>query len=145
MIQIRKAVEADAESLSELSLAFNGVSRTVETIKKTLLASQPTAETILVAEESELIVGFACFQTLRSICYEQPWVEITELYVRPSHRRKGTGIALVSAAIAGARDAGASEVVLRVNVKNEAARNLYSKAGMSTHPNVVLFLPLQNY
>src|SRR5262249_32044980 len=100
-------------------------------------------ETVLVAEESVSIVGFLCFQVLRSICYDQPWVEITELYVRPSHRRNGTGLALVSAAIESAKTAGASELVLRVNVENDAARNLYAKAGLSALPDAVLCLPLE--
>jgi ribosomal protein S18 acetylase RimI-like enzyme len=144
MVQVRKAVSADAELLSELNLAFNGVNRTAERVRQALLDHEPTTETVLIAEESGLIVGFVCFQTLRSICYDHPWAEITELYVRPSHRRSGAGLTLVSAAITGAEIAGASEVILRVNVKNDAARNLYAKAGLSVLPDVVLHIPLQN-
>ena len=144
MVKVRKADSADAELLSELNLAFNGVNRTAERIRQALLDHEPTTETVLIAEESGSIVGFVCFQTLRSICYDQPWAEITELYLRPSHRRSGVGLTLVSAAIIGAETAGSSEVVLRVNIKNDAARNLYAKTGLSVVPDVVLHLPLQN-
>jgi hypothetical protein len=78
MIQIRNATEGDAQLLAELNQAFNGVNRPSDQIRRVLQTSGST-ETVLVAEESGTLVGFACFQTLRSVCYDSPWAEITEL------------------------------------------------------------------
>src|SRR5689334_10623105 len=80
MIQIRKATESDSQSLAELNQAFNSANRPSDQIRRVLQTSGAT-ETVLVAEESGAVVGFACFQTLHSICYDSPWTEITELYV----------------------------------------------------------------
>jgi ribosomal protein S18 acetylase RimI-like enzyme len=143
MIQIRKADSADAGSLSELNAAFNAVNRTAEVMRRALRDCEPS-ETVLVAEEAGSILGFACFQVIRSVCYDQPWAEITELYVRPSHRRVGVGFELVSAAITGAKDLGASEVLLRVNARNEAAKGLYAKAGLSGTQDTVYSLRLDD-
>jgi predicted N-acetyltransferase YhbS len=94
MIQIRKATESDSQSLAELNQAFNSVNRPSDQIRRVLQTSGAT-ETVLVAEESGAVVGFACFQTLHSICYDSPWTEITELYVTQTHRSSGVGKALV--------------------------------------------------
>jgi predicted N-acetyltransferase YhbS len=117
MIQIRKATEADAESLSELNHAFNEVNRSTEAIQKTLKDASST-ETTLLVEEAGLIVGFICFQTIRSICYDKPWVEITELYISDNHRRKHAGYALVCAAMSAAKEKGASEIIPSVITQN---------------------------
>jgi len=71
MIQIRKATADDAQSLAELNQAFNGVSRPTDEIRRALQISGST-ETVLVAEESGTLVGFACVQTLHSVCYGSP-------------------------------------------------------------------------
>jgi ribosomal protein S18 acetylase RimI-like enzyme len=136
MIQIRNATEGDAQLLAELNQALNGVNRPSDQIRRVLQTSGST-ETVLVAEESGTLVGFACFQTLRSVCYDSPWAEITELYVTPTHRGCGAGKALVREAIRQAQEAGASEILLRTNVKNEAAKSLFTKIGLRVASDVV--------
>ena len=83
------------------------------------------------------MVGFLCSQALRSLCYDEPWVEITELYVVPAHRGRGAGRALVGAAMRRAQEAGASEVVLRTNARNSAAQNLFARIGLEAAPQLV--------
>jgi ribosomal protein S18 acetylase RimI-like enzyme len=136
MIQIRKATERDSKSLAELNQAFNGVNRTSDQIRRVLQTSAAT-ETVLVAEESGAVVGFACLQTLHSICYDSPWTEITELYVKQTHRSSGVGKALVRDAIRQAQESGASEILLRTNVKNEAAQSLFTRFGLEPAPELV--------
>src|SRR5215831_4130720 len=130
MIQIRKATESDSQSLAELNQAFNSVNRPSDQIRRVLTSGG--TETVLVAEESGAVVGFACFQTLHSICYDSPWTEITELYVTHTHRRSGVGKALVGEAIRQAQESGASEIMLRTNVKNETAKSLFSQFGLES-------------
>lgn len=136
MIQIRKATEGDAQSLAELNQAFNGVNRDSDQIRR-VLQTGGSSETVLVAEESGTVVGFACFQTLHSICYDLCWTEITELCVTPSRRGCGVGRALVREAIRQAAEAGAAEIVLRTNVKNEAAQSLFTQMGLEPAPHAV--------
>jgi ribosomal protein S18 acetylase RimI-like enzyme len=136
MIQIRKAHEGDASHLVELNRAFNGVKRSSDDIRHCLQRTCST-ETVLVADEAGAVVGFACFQILHSFCYDSPSAEITELYVTPKYRRRGAGSALVREAISYARQAGASEILLRTNVKNEAAQALFTQVGIKIASDIV--------
>jgi len=55
--------------------------------------------------------------------------EILTLAVKPSARRRGLGQALVQAAAAGAREAGAGVLFLEVAADNAAAIALYARCG----------------
>ncbi len=136
MITVREATENDAQVLAELNDAFNGVRRSTEEVRRTMHAAV-SQERILLAEESGAPVGFLCCQALCSVCYDEPWVEITELYVAPTHRGRGAGRALMDAAIRYAQEASASEVVLRTNARNSAAQNLFARIGLEAAPQLV--------
>jgi ribosomal protein S18 acetylase RimI-like enzyme len=136
MITVREATEADAQVLAELNDAFNGVQRSAEQIREQMRAAE-SAETILLAEELGSTLGFLCFQALGSVCYDTTWVEITELYVVPAHRGHGAGRALVEEAMRRAEEADASELLLRTNVKNSVAQNLFARIGLETAPQIV--------
>ena len=56
-------------------------------------------------------------------------LEIKGLSVSVAHRRRGVGRALVLAAIAAAREAGALRLTLRVLSHNTDARSLYAACG----------------
>lgn len=129
MITIREASAPDADRLAALNRAFNGVERDAERIRHSLLAAA-SSETVLVAEEAGTVIGFLCLQTLCSMCYEAPWVEITELYVAPTRRGLGTGQALVRQAEVRAEEAGVSELLVRVNNRNAAAKALFKRMGL---------------
>ena len=141
MITVREATEHDAQVLAALNDAFNGVRRSTEEIRRAMHAA--AQEKTLLAEESGAAVGFLCCQALRSVCYDEPWVEITELYVAPTHRGRGAGRALIDAAIRHAQEAGASEVVLRTNARNSAAQNLFARIGLEAAPQLVFRTFLQ--
>src|SRR5215510_6027436 len=107
MIQIRKATESDSQSLAELNQAFNSVNRPSDQISRVLKTNGGT-ETVLEDEEYGDVVGFACFQTLLSICYDSSCTEITELYVTQTRRLYGVVKALVGEAIRQAQESFAS-------------------------------------
>jgi ribosomal protein S18 acetylase RimI-like enzyme len=136
MVTVRDARVADADVLALLNRAFNGVTRDDEHIRHALQA-QGSTEAVLVAEEAGAVVGFLCLQTLQSICYDAPWVEITELYVAPSHRGHGAGCALVREAERRAVKAGASELLLRTNTRNGPAHSLFNRVGLEPAPQLV--------
>ena len=58
--------------------------------------------------------------------------ELLTIAVHPAARRRGAGRALLEAAIAGAREAGAGVLLLEVGEDNPAARALYDSTGFST-------------
>jgi GNAT superfamily N-acetyltransferase len=136
MIRVREATEADALVLAELTSAFNVTQRSAEQIRAQMRTSE-FAETILLAEELGSALGFLCFHVLRSVCYDTPWVEITELYVVPKHRGQGAGRALLEEAMGRTQRAGASELLLRTNAKNRVAQNLFVRIGLEAAPQIV--------
>jgi ribosomal-protein-alanine N-acetyltransferase len=55
--------------------------------------------------------------------------EILTLAVEPNHRRQGLARAILAAAIAALRKAGAKRLFLEVEAANESARGLYQSLG----------------
>lgn len=84
--------------------------------------SSPTARYAVAEDGGELIGYIGC----RLICDE---AEIMKIAVIPSRRREGIGEALLSYAVAEAKDGGAACLLLEVREHNEAARRLYEKNG----------------
>jgi ribosomal protein S18 acetylase RimI-like enzyme len=64
-------------------------------------------------------------------------VEITELYVVPTHRDHGAGRALLQEAMRRAEVAGASELLLRTNAGNSVAQSLFARMGLEATPQIV--------
>jgi N-acetylglutamate synthase-like GNAT family acetyltransferase len=143
MMRVREAVKSDVQRLAGLNQAFNGVTRSSEDIGR-VLEAEGSHETILVAEDEGEVVGFACLQTLDSFCYAAPWTEITELYVVPASRRSGAGTGLVDEAIRRAAEIGASEVLVRTNIENEAAKCLFAQRGLELAPHLVFHRSTQS-
>jgi ribosomal-protein-alanine N-acetyltransferase len=57
--------------------------------------------------------------------------EIINLAVRPGHRRRGLGRALLDEGLARVRDRGARDIYLEVRVSNRGAQVLYARAGFT--------------
>jgi ribosomal protein S18 acetylase RimI-like enzyme len=93
--------------------------------------------TILVAEYAAVVAGFTT--VLTRVPYEElddpsgEFALITDLVVREAFRRRGLGAALLQAAEAHARAAGAPEVRVGVLSANVTARRLYSRAGFAPY------------
>lgn len=91
-VDYRWATANDAQALVTLNDEFNGVGITEEEVIKNL--PNPN-ELVALALIDEYPVGFACAQIYRSICYSNPYAELTELYIRHDARRKGIATMLV--------------------------------------------------
>ncbi|MDQ3275904.1 MAG: GNAT family N-acetyltransferase [Actinomycetota bacterium] len=61
------------------------------------------------------------------------WIGLSAVEVRPEHRRRGVGTALVSAMLAWAAERGARRAYLQVTPGNVAAVALYASYGFRTH------------
>ena len=75
-------------------------------------------------EEDGKTVGFISLRVAAG------WAEILNMAVDPAYCRRGIGKKLLSHALQEAKNSGAEEVTLEVNVHNTAAVALYRQAGL---------------
>lgn len=132
-IKVRLASAADAEALCALNQAFNGEDGgeglADAAMIRASLAANPM-EIVCLAEVSGKPAGFCCMLVKRSMCYDAPSAELTELYVAPEARRRGVAAALVSLAEQTCRERfGVDGFHLLTGCDNEAAQALYRKLG----------------
>jgi ribosomal protein S18 acetylase RimI-like enzyme len=129
---IRSATSADAGDLARMNAAFNDVSDSAAQIAERLAACAEI-ETVLVAELDGHVAGFACLRVVPCVLYDQPYAELTELYVELAFRRRGIGRALILRAEELARARGAADLLIMTGTGNLAAQALYRAAGYDTY------------
>ena len=92
---VRIATVDDAEQLNILNIEFNGENEAgIESIRDSLLNNKQ--EVVIVAAEDNMLVGFVCVQLKKSFCYDDYMPEITEVYVRPTHRKRGVASEMIT-------------------------------------------------
>jgi GNAT superfamily N-acetyltransferase len=74
-------------------------------------------------------VDFACLRLVPHIQGDEPYAELTDIYVEAPWRRHGVARALIARVEAAARASGASEVVIITGFDNEGAQAAYRAAG----------------
>ncbi len=121
MPRIRLATPADVFTLLELDRAATAAHWGPSDYQR-IFCPDPPPRMALIAEEHTAI-GFLVMRTAG-----EQW-EIENLVVAEPARRRGTGTALVNAALVRARSAGAEAVTLEVRETNHAARSLYERLG----------------
>ena len=140
-MDIRVATLADARILADLNADFNGVQMTPERMAEQMLRCYDV-ERALIAGIDGTAVGFACLRLIPWLCYDPPYAELTELFVREPFRRRGIASALVAHAQRMARAAGAKELRILTGRDNPAARAFYRKLGCTEEDEVLLILHL---
>jgi ribosomal-protein-alanine N-acetyltransferase len=117
---IREMAPPDAAAITAILAASPGASQwsAAELLQ---LASGGTR--IWVAEQNGEVVGTSAARTVADE------VEILNLGVSPSWRRRGVGRGLMIAAMVQAAKAGARQVFLEVRESNQGARALYATLG----------------
>lgn len=124
--KVRLASSADAEELSRLNQEFNGgVLRPAAKIIEHLNINRN--ELIAVAEMNGRIVGFGCGQCFSSFCYDEPYGEITELYIEEAARRQGMAVALISCLEENFRQRGVKSIKVLTGSSNIAAIRTYEQ------------------
>lgn len=116
---------------------FNGKGcNTVSTVKKSL--EENGNEIVCLAEQEGRGAGFCCARVMRSVCYADAYAEITELYVRREHRRKGIGKGLISFVEELCRKRyGVEEFKLLTGADNLPAQALYKSMGYEKEDEVL--------
>lgn len=126
---VRIATVNDAEQLSILNNEFNGEGETsIDNIRNSLMNN--CQEVVIVADEDDLLVGFVCVQLKKSFCYDDYMPEITEVYVKPTYRKKGIAsdmIAFVESYCS--KNYSLHKYELLTGKENLVAQALYNKLG----------------
>jgi ribosomal protein S18 acetylase RimI-like enzyme len=134
-VNVRRVRPDDIESFVNLYiLAYQGLEEYAYTKRKDirdyfkwLLKRDPDG--FLMIELDEPVAFIACDTNWFS-CFEGKTVgEIHELFVKPSHRRRGLGKMLVEKAIDYARERERKIMGLWVGVRNFSAKEFYAKLG----------------
>ena len=86
-------------------------------------------ERALLAYAEGQVVGFACVRIVPAVADDYPHATLTELFVRPTWRRRGIGRLLVEHAEARARAAGAEHLALLTGFENHDAQAFYRALG----------------
>ena len=94
---IREATPEDAAVLAHFLSAFNGEPVDAAAALRRMTAAHAT-ETIFFAVLADVSVGFCSVRIQPFLSGDEPYAEITELYVEPEWRRRGIGQALMHAA-----------------------------------------------
>ena len=135
-MRIRPARPADAAGIVEIHNAavagstaiWTDLVDTVADREAVLAAADGVAQTVLVAEQDGVVVGYASYA---------PWRVKTgyrltvgdSVYVRDGHRGTGTGRALLVALIGHARDAGRHVMIADIESGNTGSIRLHESLG----------------
>lgn len=82
---------------------------------------------MIVAEDTDKVIGYAYFQILRETAY------VRNIVTAPEERRRGTGRSLMLAIADAGRSAGCNEWCLNVKPGNAPAVRLYESLGLRVH------------
>ena len=126
---VRIATVKDAEQLSILNDEFNGEGETsIDNIRNSLMNN--CQEVVIVADEDDLLVGFVCIQLKKSFCYDDYMPEITEVYVKPTYRKKGIASEMIAFAESYcSKNYSLHKYELLTGKENLVAQALYNKLG----------------
>jgi ribosomal protein S18 acetylase RimI-like enzyme len=125
---VRTAVPEDAAAISALLYCFNGEALQPEDLSRRM-AEAEGLETVFLAELAPEPAGLLVLRIMPTLSDAYDWAEITELYVRPSARRRGIGSRLIDSALRYARERGSKEIHLLVDPENEVALAFYKALG----------------
>jgi GNAT superfamily N-acetyltransferase len=134
-LEIRSAVRADIPVILQLirdlatyERAPNEVTATEEHLVEVLFGGKPAAE-VRLAFEGDTPVGFAVFFQNFSTWLGRPGLYLEDLFVKPEHRGKGYGRALLVDLARIAWDRGCGRLEWAVLDWNEPAIQFYRKLG----------------
>jgi GNAT superfamily N-acetyltransferase len=127
-ITVRQATPDDAPELARLLDLFDGMGATPAQVAARMLACQNVLTTF-IGEMDGQPVGFACLRLVPHRQGEEPYAELTDIYLDAPFRRQGVARALIAQVETTTRAAGASEVVVITGFDNAGAQATYRASG----------------
>src|ERR671939_85921 len=120
-IVVRQATPDDATELARMLDLFDRMGATPEQVAARMRACQSVLMTF-IGELDGQPVGFACLRLVPHLQGDEPYAELTDIYVDALLRRRGVARALIAHLEAAARAAGASEMVILTGFDNAGAQ-----------------------
>ena len=136
VIVVRAARRDDLPALTALLIAQlrdhgNDVPDAALTAAAHGMLDRPHRGQFLVALDGDTVIGLAALSYLWTLEHGGRAAWLDELYVLPTRRDGGVGAALLQAAVAAARAAGALAVDLEIESGHERVASLYRRAGFA--------------
>lgn len=129
-IEIREAIESDAESLSPLLLQLMHEPSTAEQVRARLRRlSETGVDRVLVAVVEGRVVGLAGLHVSWMVHFDRPAARLMSIVVDEGCRGKGIGRRLVEASCELARAAGCDRIELTSRLTRTGAHSFYESVG----------------
>ena len=127
-LTVRQATPDDATELARLLNLFDHMGATPEQVAGRMLACQNVLTTFIGILDGQP-VGFACLRLIPHLQGDEPYAELTDIYVDAPFRRRGVARALIAHVEVMARAAGAGGLVIITDFDNEGAQAAYRASG----------------
>ena len=127
-LTVHQATPDDATELARMLDLFDRMGATPEQVAARMLACENVLTTFIGAMGGRA-VGFACLRLIPHLQGDEPYAELTDIYVDAPFRRQGVARALIAHVEAAARAAGAGGVVIITGFDNENAQAAYRASG----------------
>lgn len=131
-VSVRPATVDDAAVVARLMNQFNGTSAMPEQVASRMQACANFL-TIWLGFVDGQVAGYACLRLLPLLQGDEPYAELTDLYVAVPFRRRGVARALLGHVGEVAQAAGAHEILLITGFTNVAAQAAYRVAGYADY------------
>jgi ribosomal protein S18 acetylase RimI-like enzyme len=127
-VTVRQATPDDAPDLTRLLDLFDRQGATPAQVAARMRACATVLTTFLGVLDGRP-VGFACLRLVPHIQGDEPYAELTDIYVDAPVRRRGLARALIARVETAARAAGARELLILTGLDNEVAQAAYRASG----------------
>jgi ribosomal protein S18 acetylase RimI-like enzyme len=127
-LTVHQATPDDAAELARMLNLFDNMGATPEQVAARMLACQHVLTTFIGKLDGRP-VGFACLQLIPHLQGDEPYAELTDIYVDALFRRQGVARALIAHLEAAAQAAGAGGVVIITGFDNAGAQAAYRASG----------------
>jgi GNAT superfamily N-acetyltransferase len=128
IITVREATPEDAADLARMLDLFETMGATPDQVAARMLTCQNVLTTF-IGELDGQPVGFACLRLIPHLQGDEPYAELTDIYVDAPFRRQGVARALIARVEVAARAGGAGGLVIITGFDNESAQAAYRASG----------------
>ncbi len=127
-LTIRQATPDDARAFARMLDLFDRQGATPAQVAARMRACE-IALTTWFGELDGQPVGFACLRLVPHVQGDEPYAELTDLYVDAPMRRRGVASALIAQVEAAALAVGARELMILTSLDNAVAQATYRASG----------------